>query len=86
MYHSKTPETRKEHIRSDMAENGSIRVLICTNSAGMEVNFYGVNNIIHYGLPRDMDTFVQQMGRGGRDESFANELILFKSHKGHLKM
>lgn len=51
----------------------------------MGVNFYGVNNIIHYGLPRDMDTFVQQMGRGGRDESFANELILFKSHKGHLK-
>lgn len=51
----------------------------------MGVNFYGVNNIIHYGLPRDMDTFVQQVGRGGRDESFANELILFKSHKGHLK-
>lgn len=86
MYHSKTPETRKEHIRSDMAKSGYIRVLICTNSAGKGVNFYGVNTIIHYGLPRDMDTFVQQMGRGGRDGSFANELILFKSHKGHLKM
>lgn len=32
-----------------------------------------------------MDTFVQEMGRGGRDGSFANELILFKSHKIYLK-
>lgn len=33
----------------------------------------------------EMDTFVQQMGRGGRDGSLANELVLYKAHKGHLK-
>ena len=49
------------------------------------MNFYGVNNVIHYGLPREMDTFVKQMGRGGRDGELADELILYKTHKGHLK-
>ncbi|XP_069136223.1 ATP-dependent DNA helicase RecQ-like [Argopecten irradians] len=84
MYHSKTNEKIKEEIRKDMAENGKIRILICTNSAGMGVNFYGVNDIIHYGLPREMDTFVQQMGRAGREGSYSKELVLYKMHKGHL--
>lgn len=85
MYHSKTNDKVKTKIRHDMTVDGKIRILVCTNAAGMGVNFYGLNNIIHYGLPRDMDTFVQQMGRGGRDGEQSDELVLFKSHKGHLK-
>ena len=84
MYHSKTNEKVKEKIRDDMSSNGVIRVLICTNAAGMGVNFFGLNNVIHYGLPYQMDTFVQQMGRAGRDGEFSQELIIFKSHKGQL--
>ena len=67
-----------------MSSNGVIRVLICTNAAGMGVNFFGLCNVIHYGLPYQMDTFVQQMGRAGRDGEFSQELIIFKSHKGQL--
>jgi ATP-dependent DNA helicase RecQ len=85
MFHSKTNDKIKEKIKNDMAVDGKIRLLICTNSAGMGVNFYGLHNIIHYGLPREMDTFVQQMGRCGRDGQFSHELILYKAHKGHLK-
>ena len=84
MYHSKTNEKVKEKNRDDMSSNGVIRVLICTNAAGMGVNFFGLNNVIHYGLPYQMDTFVQQMGRAGRDGEFSQELIIFKSHKGQL--
>ena len=51
MYHSKTNEKVKEKIRDDMSSDGFIRVLICTNAARM-----GVHNVIHYGLPRQMDS------------------------------
>ncbi|XP_062574182.1 uncharacterized protein LOC134236018 [Saccostrea cucullata] len=85
MFHSKTVDSKKEEIRSDMTKEGKIRVLICTNSAGMGVNFHGVHNIIHYGLPREMDTLVQQMGRAGRDGISSHELIIYKCHKGQLK-
>lgn len=64
-----------------MTVDGKIRILVCTNAAGMGVNFYGVNNVIHYGPLREMDTFVQQMGRGGRDGELADELILYKHTK-----
>ena len=32
-----------------------------------------------------MDTFVQQMGRAGRDGQISDELIMYKNHKSHLK-
>ena len=86
MYHSKTTDAVKNRIRADMAkEEGELKVLICTNAAGMGVNFNGLHNIIHYGPPHEMDTFVQQMGRAGRDGLPSHELILYKHHKGHLK-
>lgn len=85
MFHSKTNDKIKEKIRNDMTINGKIRLLVCTNSAGMGVNFHGLHNIIHFGLPREMDTFVQQMGRCGRDGQFSNELVLYKNHKTHMK-
>ena len=79
MFHSKTVESKKESIRADMSKKGEI------SSAEMGVNFADVHNIIHYGLPREMDVLVQQMGRAGRDGVFSNELIIYKCHKGHLK-
>ncbi|XP_062622050.1 uncharacterized protein LOC134283551 [Saccostrea cucullata] len=82
MYHSKTTDATKEKIRKDMNEaNGRIKVLICTNAAGMGVNFQNLNNIVHYGPPRDLDNLVQQMGRAGRDGSPSNELIIYKANQ-----
>lgn len=85
MFHSKSSEKVKDKIRKDMNTDGTIRIFVCTNAAGMGVNFHGVNNIIHFNLPRQMDTFVQQMGRAGRDGGQSHNLILYKTHKGHLK-
>lgn len=72
MYHSKTPDDVKKFIQKDMeAEYGSIRVLVSTSSAGMGVNFKDLQNIVHFSPPREMDTFIQQMGRTGRDGKFS---------------
>lgn len=80
MYHSKTTEATKEKIRLDMGQTeGKIRILICTNAAGMGVNFKDINNVIHYGPPKELDTFIQQMGRAGRDNTFSQELLIYKS-------
>lgn len=87
LYHSKIPDDVKKFIRKDMeAENWSICVLVSTSSAGMGVNFKDLQNIVHFSPPRDMDTFIQQMGRAWRDGKFSQELILYKSHKNHEMM
>ncbi|XP_062605474.1 ATP-dependent DNA helicase RecQ-like [Saccostrea cucullata] len=85
MFHSKTDEKVKEIISEDMKKDGNIRILICTDAAGMGVNFYNAYHIIHYKLPRKIDTFVQQMGRAGRDGKLSDELILYKTNKNQIK-
>lgn len=77
MFHSKTDEKVKEIISKDMSKDGNIRVLTCTNAAGMGVNFHNVHHVVHYKLPRKFDTFVQQMGRAGRDGHLSDELIMY---------
>lgn len=44
----------------------------------MGVNFRNVNNIVHYGQPRDLDNLVQQMGMDGTQ---SNELIIYKANQ-----
>lgn len=80
MFHSCTSENVKEKIRQDMNDEiGCIRVLIATSAAGMGVNYRGVNNVVHYSPPKDMDSFVQQLGRAGRDGSQAFHLLIYNS-------
>lgn len=47
----------------------------------MGVNFRNVNNIVHYGQPRDLDNLVQQMGSAGMDGTQSNELIIYKANQ-----
>ena len=78
MYHSKIPESIKDEIKLDLDNpDGNIRVLIATSAAGMGVNFKGVYNVINYGPPKDMDSFVQEFGRAGRDGKTSMALLLF---------
>lgn len=83
MYHSKTPDPVKETIKLEMNNpNGNVRILIATSAAGMDVNFSNLNQVINYGPPKDMDSFVQQIGRAGRDtSSIAMALLVYNGRQ-----
>ena len=67
MFHSCTADEVKEKIRKDRENmNGTTRILIATSAAGMGVNYQEVHDIVHWGPHRDLDGFVQQLGRAGR--------------------
>ena len=64
-----TLDTIKVAIRDDMGvSDGQIRILFATNAAGMGVNFEDTHQVVHFGVPTDMDTYVQQLGRVGRKQ------------------
>uniref|UniRef100_A0A8W8NIF3 DNA 3'-5' helicase n=1 Tax=Magallana gigas TaxID=29159 RepID=A0A8W8NIF3_MAGGI len=76
----------KDEIREDMEnKDGHIRVLIATSAAGMGVNYKSVKNIIHYGPPKDLDGFIQQLGRAGRDGTQSYELLIYSSRHLHIE-
>lgn len=80
MFHSQTPEKTKKRIQEDMADqDGHILVLICSNAACMGVNFVGVNLVVNYGPPQEMDTLIQQIGRAGRNGEQAYHVLIYNN-------
>ncbi|XP_068708396.1 uncharacterized protein [Montipora foliosa] len=78
MLHSCTPATNKKNILSSFQhEDGIIRVLVATIAFGMGVNCKAVHRIIHYGPSKNIEAFVQETGRAGRDGHQSNSFLLY---------
>lgn len=54
----------------------NVRVLVATNAFGMGVDKPDIRRIIHWGAPKSLEAYYQQIGRSGRD-GFPAECILF---------
>lgn len=52
--------------------------LICATTAfGMGIDMPTVRFVVHYGLPRGMESYVQESGRAGRDNKAALSTVLY---------
>ena len=69
-YHKKTHPLVKEVVEREIVKpNGSVRAFFCTIAFGMGLNVQGANFDIHLGPSSDLDDYVQECGRVGRDEA-----------------
>jgi superfamily II DNA helicase RecQ len=68
MYHAKTPQRIKDMVLADFLNpNGVIRLVIAKSALGMGVIIPNIRRVVNYGIPKDMESYVQGVGRGGRD-------------------
>ena len=79
MYMSCTDPLVKEGIISAFTSKSSLRVVIATIAFGMGIDCPNVRQVIHVGSPNDMEAYVQETGRAGRDGLPALALLLRKS-------
>jgi hypothetical protein len=78
MLHSNTPERVKNRIIESMSNvDGLFRVLVCTISFGMGVDCVGVKTGIHLGPSKNVESYVQESGRCGRDGCQSNSIIYY---------
>ena len=68
MLHAGTPNEVKQHVLSEATKvQSNLRILMCTIAFGMGIDCKGFNRIIHFGPSRNLESYVQECGRAGRD-------------------
>ena len=79
MLHSCTPDANKEAVlQSFRREDGLILVLVATIAFGMSVDCKGVHRTIHFGPSKNVEAFMQETGRAGRDGKPSISYLLYK--------
>ena len=76
MFLSVTDPEHKDGIIHRFTTGSQLRVVIATVAFGMGVDCLDIRQVIHVGLPDDMETYVQETGRTGRDGKPSIALLL----------
>lgn len=70
-------EQRDRIVIQQQFMNDQLDVICCTSAFGMGINKPNIRLVIHYHLPPQIESFIQEVGRAGRDGSSSISVLLY---------
>ncbi|MFQ3249473.1 MAG: ATP-dependent DNA helicase RecQ [Glaciecola sp.] len=68
---------QKRALNQEKFVRDDIDIIVATIAFGMGINKPDVRYVVHYDLPKNIESYYQQIGRAGRDGQDADCLLLF---------
>ncbi|WP_085508726.1 RecQ family ATP-dependent DNA helicase [Thalassobacillus devorans] len=92
---SKMPEKRIAYYHGGMEQadrlliqqqfmNDQLDIICCTNAFGMGINKKNIRYVIHFHLPTQTESFIQEVGRAGRDGNHSISIVYYSPSDDYL--